>query len=104
MHASGEGDILALKDHLSREQDDVYFGFVREVENGKSYYALIAIVSETVSGVRRGELSGVFLWSGRIPDECWWMKKRGHWSIHELLAHYLKYVWTLTNPERFVHL
>ena len=57
MYTSGEGDILALKDHLSQEWDDVYFGFVYKVENGKSYYTLIMIVLETISRVKWDELS-----------------------------------------------
>ena len=52
MYTSGEGDILTLKDHLSQEWDDVYFGFVYKVENGKSYYTLIMIVLETISRVK----------------------------------------------------
>ena len=57
MYASGKGNILVLKDHLSQEWDDIYFGFVYKVENRKSYYTLIMIVLETISRIKWDELS-----------------------------------------------
>lgn len=59
LYASGEGGVDALRGSIPDDLADVYFGFVREEENRKNYYALIAYVPESVSGVRRGEFGDV---------------------------------------------
>ena len=49
---------------IMRNVNDIFFGFCREQENGKNYYAIIAYVPESVSGVRRGPSTPTFL---RLP-------------------------------------
>ena len=54
LYASGIGGAEGLRNALPPDWEDVFFGFCREEENSRGYYALIAYVPETVSGVRRG--------------------------------------------------
>lgn len=54
LYASGIGGAEGLRNILPSDWEDVFFGFCREEENSRGYYALIAYVPETVSGVRRG--------------------------------------------------
>lgn len=51
---SGDGDIDSMRENIPLELEDVYFGFCREREDEKNYYALIAYIPEGVSGVKRG--------------------------------------------------
>ena len=52
---SGIGTFDDLCNAVPRSPEDVYFGFCRERDGESNYFALIAFVPETVSGVKRGE-------------------------------------------------
>lgn len=51
---SGNGGVETMRVDIMRNMNGIFFGFCREQENGKNYYAIIAYVPESVSGVRRG--------------------------------------------------
>lgn len=51
--ASGQGDIDALRASIPHDPD-VYYGFCREADGDRSYYAQISYLPEAVSGVQRG--------------------------------------------------
>ena len=49
------GQLEDLCQCVRSSPEDVYFGFCRELDGDKNYFALIAFVPTTVAGVRRGQ-------------------------------------------------
>ena len=54
LFATGCGGIDELRERLPVGDDEVFFGFCRDGEDGKNYFTLVAYVPSNVSGVRRG--------------------------------------------------
>ena len=57
--SSGTGTFDDLCDTVSREPEDIYFGFCRERDGESNYFAMIAFVPDGISGVRRGMMAPI---------------------------------------------